>query len=206
MSEPDLDTMPAGSVDAGTVPIDPGTVPIVNANEPEPIPPTPPGRPRFEFRERPSAVLAERAGSVSVSAALWLVTAGLVLVAALLMLLDLHGLQAAVRAVTDRDFPAETVATRDRAAAVALAVLIGSAGLLGLVTAAVAARPLRAGRSGARFGLAVLLAGVAVLVLLSLEVVPLLVRVPLLLAVACGTVAAVLQWLPAANRWFASRP
>lgn len=181
-------------------------MPAVSGSESGPAPQPPPGRPRFEFRERPSAVLAERAGSVTVASALWLVAAALVLVAAVLMLVDLDGLRTAVRAVADRDFPGETPATRDRAVALALAVLVGAAGLLGLLTAAVAARPLRAGSGGSRFGLTVLLGGVVVLVLLSLEVVPALVRVPLLLAVACGAVATVLQWLPAANRWFASRP
>ncbi|MBW0137907.1 hypothetical protein [Pseudonocardia abyssalis] len=166
--------------------------------------PQPPGRPRFEFRQRPSEAVARRARSVDVSFALWSVAALLGLAAALVMLLDLDGVQAAVRTVVDRDFSNETAVTRDRAVAAAAAVLVGGAFLLGVLTG-IAATAMRAGRGGARFVLLLLLAVTVVEIVLAVGVVPPAVVALFVVAAALGVVAAVQMYLPGANRWFAAR-
>lgn len=166
--------------------------------------PQPPGRPRFEFRQRPSEAVARRARAVDASFALWSAAAVLGLLAGLVLLLDLDGVTASVRAVVDRDFPNETAVTRDRAVAAAAAVLVGGALLVGVLTG-LAAAALRAGRGGARFVLALLLAVTVVEVVLALGVVPPLVVALLGAGAVLGLVAAVLMVLPTANRWFAAR-
>lgn len=163
----------------------------------------PPARPRFEFRERPSTVPTPRPPVVTVAAVLWLAAGSLGVVAALVMLLDLHALEAAVRAVADRDFPQEQQATRDRAVALTSAVLVAG-GAVGLAQVGAALR-LRAGRGAVRYLLVLLTAAAAVEVVLAVGVVGLFTRLALLLGVACGAVAAVLMYLPPANGWFASR-
>jgi hypothetical protein len=163
----------------------------------------PPARPRFEFRERPSTVAARRPSAVTVSAALWIAAGALGAVAALVMLLDLDGLEAAVRTVVDRDFPTEQQATRDRAVALTSAVLVAG-GAVGLAQVGAGLR-LRAGRGAVRYLLVLLLVAAAVEIVLAVGVVDPVARLALLLGVACGAVAAVLMYLPAANGWFASR-
>ena len=176
----------------------------VSQPDPQRRPPAPPGRPRFEFRQRPSEVVARRARSVDVSAGLWTAVAVLGLVAALVMLLDLEGTQAAIRAIVDRDFPNESVVTRDRAVAAAAAVLIGGVLVVSLVTGASAAA-MRAGRGGARFLLVLLLVLTVLEIVLAVGVVAPLVPVVLVVAAALGVAATVLMYLPDANRWFAIR-
>jgi hypothetical protein len=166
-------------------------------------PPPPPARPQFEFRERPSAVLARRPRAVSISAVLWTVAGALAAVAALLMLLDLDGLKTAVRTVVDHGFPHVPAATQDRVVSLTTAVLVGG-GALGLLQVG-AARRLHGGRGAARFALVLLLALAVVEVVLATGVVDLVVRLVLLLGVACGLVAAVFMYLPTANFWFAAR-
>ena len=174
-------------------------------SQPDPLRrPDVPGRPRFEFRQRPSEVVARRARSVDVAAALWTAAAVLGLVAALVMLLDLDGTQAAVRAIVDRDFPNETSVTRDRAVALAGAVLVGGVFVLGLATG-LAAVAMRGGRGGARFVLLMLLALTLVEIVLGVGVVAPLALVLLVVAAALGVAAAVAMYLPGANRWFATR-
>ena len=163
-----------------------------------------PGRPRFEFRQRPSEVVARRARSVDVSAALWTAAAVLGVVAALVMLLDLDGMQAAVRTIVDRDFPNETSVTRDRAVALAAAVLVGGAFVVGLAMG-LGAAAMRSGRGGARFVLVLLLALTLVEIVLGVGVVGPLVLVLLGVAAALGVAGAVAMYLPGANRWFATR-
>lgn len=176
----------------------------VSQPDPQRRPPGPPGRPRFEFRQRPSEVVSRRARSVDVSAGLWTAAAVLGLVAALVLLLDLDGTQAAVRAIVDRDFPNETAVTRDRAVAAAAAVLVGGAFVISLATGFGAAA-MRAGRGAARFVLVLLLAVTGVEIVLAVGVVPPLVLVLLVVGAASGVAAAVQMYLPAANRWFAIR-
>lgn len=176
----------------------------VSQPDPQRRPPAPPGRPRFEFRQRPSEVVFRRARSVGVSAGLWTAAAVLGLVAALVMLLDLDGTQAAVRAIVDRDFPNETAVTRDRAVAAAAAVLIGGAFVISVATG-LSAAALRAGRGGARFLLVLLLVVTVVEIVLAVGVVAPLVPVVLGVAAALGVAGAVLMYLPDANRWFAIR-
>jgi hypothetical protein len=163
----------------------------------------PPARPRFEFRERPPAVVVRRPVVVAVASGLWLAAGGLGVVAALVMLLDLHGLEASVRAVVDRDFPRELQATRDRVVALTSAVLVAG-GVVGLAQVGTALR-LRVGRGGVRYLLVLLLVGAVVEVVLAVGVVDVVARLALLLGVACGVVAAVLMYLPAANGWFATK-
>jgi hypothetical protein len=163
----------------------------------------PPARPRFEFGERPSTVVVPRPTVVTVACVLWIAAGVAGVVAALVMLLDLDGLEAAVRGVADRDFPTELQSTRDRAVALTSTVLVAG-GFVGLAEVAAALR-MRAGRSAARHLLVVLLAAAAVEVVLAVGVVDVVARTGLLLGVACGAVAAVLAYLPAANRWFATR-
>ncbi len=163
----------------------------------------PPVRPRFEFRERPSAVAAPRPPAVAVSSGLWLAAGALGVGAALVMLLDLAALEAAVRGVVDRDFPDELQATRDRVVALTSAVLVAG-GAVGLAQVGAALR-LRAGRGAVRYLLVLMLLAAGVEVVLALGVVDAVARLALLLGVACGAVAAVLMYLPAANRWFATR-
>jgi hypothetical protein len=140
---------------------------------------------------------------VTVAAGLWLAAGALGVVAALVMLLDLAALEGAVRGVADRDFPHELQATRDRAVALTSAVLVAG-GAVGLAQVGVALR-LRAGRGAVRYLLVLLLAAAAVEVVLALGVVDAVARLALVLGVACGGSAAVLMYLPAANRWYATR-
>jgi hypothetical protein len=140
---------------------------------------------------------------VTVSGGLWLAAALLGVAAAVVMLLDLAALEAAVRAVVDRDHPGEQQATRDRTVAVTSAVLVAG-GVVGLVQLGTALR-LRAGRAAARYVLVLLLGASVVQVVLAVGVVDVVARLALLLAVACGLVAAVLMYLPQANRWFAAQ-
>jgi hypothetical protein len=163
----------------------------------------PPARPRFEFRERPSAVIVHRPTIVVASSVLWLAAGALGAVAALVMLLDLQALEAAVRTVVDRDFPAEQPATRDRAVALTSAVLVAG-GAVGLAQVAAGLR-LRAGRGTVRYLLVLLLVAAVVEIVLAVGVVDPVARLALLLGAVCGAVAAVLMYLPEANRWFASR-
>jgi hypothetical protein len=163
----------------------------------------PPVRPRFEFRERPSAVTVHRPTIVVASSVLWLAAGALGAVAALVMLLDLQALEAAVRTVVDRDFPAEQPATRDRAVALTSAVLVAG-GAVGLAQVGAGLR-LRAGRGAVRYLLVLLLVAAVVEIVLAVGVVDPVARLALLLGAACGAVAAVLMYLPDANRWFASR-
>lgn len=175
---------------------DPDTTPIP-ASEP-------PSRPRFEFRQCPSEVVARRAGSIGVAYGLWTAAAALGLVAALAMLIDLDGIQAAVRTLVDRDFPEESAVTRDRAVAAATAVLIGGAFLISLaigVTAAV----MRSGRGAARVVLVLLAAVVVVEIVLAVDVVSPVVLVLLVVSAAVGIAGAVLMFLPSANTWFLAK-
>jgi UPF0716 family protein affecting phage T7 exclusion len=160
-------------------------------------------RPQFEFRERPSALLARRPRVVSAAAVLWAVAGVLTAVAALLMLLDLDGLKTAVRTVVEQGFPQAPAATRDRVIGPTAWVLVsgGAVGLLQIVVA----RRLHAGRGGPRFPLVLLLALAVVEVVLAIGVVGLAVRLTLLLGVACGLVGTVFMYSPGANLWFAAR-
>jgi hypothetical protein len=148
-------------------------------------------------------VQAARPPAVAVSYALWLAAAALGVAAAVVMLLDLDALEAAVRTVVDRDFPQEQQAARDRVVALTSAVLVAG-GAVGLAEAAAAIR-LRAGRTWARYVLVPLLAAAVLEAVLATGVVDLVARLALLLGTACGAVAVVLMFLPAANRWFATQ-
>ena len=163
----------------------------------------PPARPRFEFRERPSAVVVPRPSVVVLASGLWLAAGALGVAAALIMLLDLASLEAAVRGVVDRDFAHEQQATRDRVVALTSAVLVAG-GAVGLAQVGAALR-LRAGRGTVRYLLVLLLAAATVEAVLAVGVVDVVARTALLLGVGCGTVAAVLMYLPAAGHWFATR-
>ncbi len=170
-----------------------------------PIPaPEPPGRPQFEFRQRPSEVVAGRARSVVVAYALWTAAAAAGLIAALAMLLGLDAVQVAVRTLVERDFPNESPVTRDRAVGVATAVLVGGAFLLSLaigVTAAI----MRSGRGAARVVLVLLVVVVVVQIVLSVDAVSPLVVGLLVLSAAFGLAGAVQMYLPSANSWFLSK-
>lgn len=167
-----------------------------------PIPaPEPPGRPRFEFRQRPSEVITERAGSVVVAYGLWTAAAAFGLFAALVMLFDIDSVQAAVQALVDRDFPNEEQVIQDRAAGAATAVLIGGAFLLSVLTGVTAAI-MRAGRGAARVVLVLLVVVVAVEIVLAVDVVSPVVLILLVLSVALGVAGAVMMYLPSANAWF----
>jgi hypothetical protein len=173
--------------------------------ETTPIPaPEPPGRPRFEFRQRPSEVVAQRARSVAVSYVLWTAAAAFGLVAALAMLIDLDGVQAAVRTVVERDFPNESVVTRDRAASAAVAVLVGGALLLSLAVGVTAAI-MRSGRGAARAALVVLLAVVVVEIVLAVEVVSPLVVGLLVAGAVLGLAGVVPMYLRGARTWFLAK-
>jgi hypothetical protein len=138
-----------------------------------------------------------------VSAVLWIVAGALATLAALLMLLDLAGLEAAVRAVVEKGFPQVPAATRDRVITPTATVLVSGAAL-GLLQV-VAARRLHAGRAAARFALVLLLVVAVVEIILAIGVVGLPVRLTLLLGAACGLVGAVFMYLPASNLWFGAR-
>ena len=163
----------------------------------------PPARPRFEFRERPSAVVVPRPFVVSAACALWLAAGSLGVAAALIMLLDLAALEAAVRGVVDRDFPHELQSTRDRAVTLTSAVLVAG-GAAGLAQVGAALR-LRVGRGAVRYVLVLLLAAATVEAMLALGVVDVAARLALLGGVGCGVAAAVLMYLPPAGHWFATR-
>jgi hypothetical protein len=148
-------------------------------------------------------VSAVQPRTVSLSSALWLAAAACGVTAALIMLLDLDGLEAAVRAVVERDFPHEQAVTRDRAVAATSAVLVAG-GAAGLAQAGAALR-MRAGHGGARFLLVLLLVVTVVEIVLAVGVVDVVARIALLLAVAFAVVGAVVMYLPPSNRWFATR-
>ena len=120
----------------------------------------PPARPRFEFRERPAAVVVPRPSVVTAASGLWLCAGALGVAAALIMLLDLASLEAAVRGVVDRDFPHELQAARDRVVALTSAVLVAG-GAVGLAQVGAALR-LRAGRGAVRYLLVLLLVAATV--------------------------------------------
>ncbi|MHA6785487.1 hypothetical protein ACVGOW_31500 [Pseudonocardia saturnea] len=173
--------------------------------ETTPIPaPEPPGRPRFEFRQRPSEVIAGRARSVVVAYGLWTAAAGVGLIAALAMVIDLDGVQSAVRALVERDFPNESAVTRDRAIGAATAVLIGAAFLLSLAVG-LAAAIMRSGRGAARVVLVLLVAVTVVEIVLTVDVVSPLVVGLLVVSVALGVAGAVQMYLPSANTWFLTK-
>lgn len=160
-------------------------------------------RPQFEFRQRPSAVVARRPPIVTVAAWLWLVAGAFGVLAALVMLIDLDALKAAVRVVVDNGFPQENQVTRDRAVALTSGVLVVG-GLAGLAEVGTALR-LRAGRGSVRYLLVLLLVVAIIEAVLALGVVDAVARLALLLGVACGSVALVFMYTPAANRWFAAQ-
>ena len=83
------------------------------------------------------------------------------------------------------------------------AVLVAG-GAVGLVQLGTALR-LRAGRGAARYVLVLLLGASVVQAVLAVDVVAPAARLAMLLGLACGVVAAVLMYLPAANRWFAAQ-
>ncbi|MBW0094389.1 hypothetical protein I4I73_28825 [Pseudonocardia sp. KRD-184] len=171
--------------------------------ETSPIPaPEPPGRPRFEFRQRPSEVITQRAGSVVVAYGLWTAAAAVGLLAALAMLIDLDGVQGAVRATVDRDFPNESAVTRDRAVAAATGVLIGGAFVVSVLTG-ITATAMRAGRGAARVVLVLLIAVVVVEIVLAVDVVSPLALGLLVVNAALGAAGTVMMYLPDANNWFA---
>lgn len=176
----------------------------MSQNDPEttPIPAAePPGRPRFEFRQRPSQIITERAGSVAVSYWLWTAAAAFGLVAALAMALDLDGVQAAVRTLVDRDFPNESPVTKDRVVGASTAVLVGGAFALSVLTG-LSAVAMRSGRGGARVMLVLLASVVVVEIVLAVEVVSPLVLLLLVVSVALGVAGAVMMYLPTSNTWF----
>lgn len=152
----------------------------------------------------PSQVELRRPPVLAVSYALWLGAAAAGLAAVLMLLLDLDGLEAALHAIVERDYPDEDPATRDRVVSVVAAILVGSGVTVALGEAA-AAVAMGSGRGWARFVLAVLLALSVVDVLLSVEVASGTSRIVLAVSVALAAVAAVLMYLPAANLWFAAR-
>lgn len=168
--------------------------------------PEPPSRPRFEFRQRPSEVAAQRAGSVVVAYALWTTAAVVGLAAALAMLVDLDGIQTAVRTLVDRDFPDESAVTRGRAVAAVTAVLVGGVFLLS-VAVGITAAALRTGRAAARVVLVLLAVVVVVEIVLVVDVVSPLVVALLLVSVALGVAGMVTMYRPSATRWLlATRP
>ncbi len=164
---------------------------------------TPP-RPRFEIRARPTAAAEQRPRVVDAAAVLCGTAALLALAAGLMMVLDLDTTRTAVRGVVDRDFPAETPATRDRVVGIAVAVLVVGAFLVGPLLAAVGAA-LRARRGAGRAALVVVLALTVVLIVLATGVVTPLVPPVLIGAVGTGFAALVAAGLPPAGAWFAAR-
>ncbi len=165
---------------------------------------TPPPRPRFEFRARPSTAAERRPRAVDAAVVLCGAAALLALAAAVVMVLDLDTIRTAVRGVVDRDFAVETPATRDRAAGIAVAVLVAGTFLVGPLLAAVGVA-LRARRGAGRAGLVVVLALTVVLIVLATGVVPPLVPPVLVGAVGTGLAAVVAAALPPARAWFARR-
>jgi hypothetical protein len=134
--------------------------------------------------------------AVTVSVGLWLVTAIVALVGVVLAVLNLDRLRGDLLAQVLREFPAESVATRERVVVVALGILIGSGVLVALVQLGFAAA-LNARRRWAR--VALLPVGlVGAVVLAALPGAALLGVVP-----AAG--AAVSMFLPASNAWFKGR-
>lgn len=142
--------------------------------------------------------------AVSIAYGLWLAAAACGVGAALVMLLELGALEASVRAVAERNYPDESPVTRDRAAALAAAVLIGAGFVVGLGQAG-SAMAMRSGRGAARVLLVLLLAASVIDVLLALGVVSTGVRIAMLLSVAFGLVGAVMMYLPAVNLWLGAQ-
>jgi hypothetical protein len=160
----------------------------------------PPVRPRFEFRPPPSAVCTPRPQFLTVAALLWLVAAGVLLVAVVLPMVGVGDLWADITAVVNRDFPNETAVTKDRAVAAVTATLVGGGVLLALGEAASAAA-LRRGRPGARIMLALLLVVAVLHAALTIAVAPAVTAAMLGVATALALGGAVLMFLPGTTEW-----
>jgi hypothetical protein len=149
-------------------------------------------------------VCTPRPQVLTLSSLLWAGAAAALVLAVALPMVGVGDLWTDVTNAVNTGFPNEAETTRDRAAAVATIVLVGSGVLLALLVAAFAAG-LRRGKSSARIVLALLLVLVTVHALLMLGVAPLASTVLLGAAVALGLVAAVLMFLPGTTAWL-TRP
>jgi hypothetical protein len=167
-------------------------------------PPVPPARPRFEFRPPPSAVCEPRPQALTLSSLLWAGAAAALVLAVVLPLVGVGDLWADVTTAVNTGFPNEAETTRDRAAAVASFVLVGS-GVLFALLAGGSAAAMRRGKPTARIVLALLLVLIAVHALLMIGVAPLASTVLLGAAVALALVATVLMFLPGTTAWL-TRP
>ena len=186
------------SADAPTANLDAVTEPFLGRDGPA----APPARPRFEFRPPPSAESAPRPGALSLSSLLWIVGAGMLLVAVVLPMVGVGDLWTDVAALVNRDFPNELPATRDRVTALVTLTLVGSGVLLALVAAGAAAA-MRGGRPFARILLALLIPLVGLHALLMVGVAPAPSVVLLGANLTLGLVAGVLMFLPGMSRWLA---
>lgn len=178
-------------------------IPAPRAAPPAPpraAPPAPP-RPRFEFRPRPSTAAARRPGAVTVACALWCAAAALGALGTLLVLLRADTVAAAVTAVFDHDYPAETAATRERVITLVSLVLVGGGALIA-TTQAGAALALRVGRGAARFWLVLLAVAAGAHTLLAAGVAGAATAAVLAAGVLLGLVATVVMLLPGTYRWF----
>lgn len=169
-----------------------------------PAPGSPPARPRFEFREPPSAERVPRPPVVLVSWICWLAGVGALLTTVAGSLLAVDDLRADLLAILVRDYPGETAATRDRVVQVAVIVLLAGGALLAAVQAGFATA-MRAGRSWARVALVLLLGPVLLHSVLLGGVAAPIIKVLLGAEVGLALVAAALMFLPGSGRWFAAR-
>jgi hypothetical protein len=168
--------------------------------------PAPPPRPRFEFGSSLKQAVDRRKPRAMVwSVRLWLTAFAAVTVTAALALLNFDSLHADLLADVVREFPDETPAARDRVAAAALLILIGSGLLIGLLQVGFALA-MGSRRRPARLVLVPLWLLGAIHALVVLGAVPSPVLLGLPVAVGLSATAAVAMFLPASSAWLAAQP
>jgi hypothetical protein len=167
--------------------------------------PAPP-RPRFEFGSSlKQAVDGRKPRTMVWSVRLWLAAFAAVTVTAALALLNFDSLHGDLLADVVREFPDETPATRERAAAAALLILIGSGLLIGLLQLGFALA-MSSRRRSARLALVPLWLLGAIHTLVVFGTVPSPVLLGLPVAAGLCAIAAVAMFLPASSAWLAVRP
>jgi hypothetical protein len=147
---------------------------------------------------------AHRPTAVAVSFAMWLAAAGVLLLVSVLMGLKIVAVEDALRAIIERDYPAESAATRERVTSLVALVLAGGGAVLGTAIAAFGT-VLRAGRGGARLALAVLVVLAAVHAHLARAVAPTVAAAALPIGITIAMAASVAMLLPGTYGWFARK-
>jgi len=173
-------------------------------NSPMQQPTAPPPRPEYELPPPAEAIARPRPLSMVIAVGLWLGAVVLAAASTVLILLDLQQLHGDLLAQVVQQFPNETAATQQRVANLALAILVGSGGLVVLLQL-VCAIAMHARRRLARLVLVALWLLGAVQNVFIAGVVPGPVLAGLVTATGLATMATVAMFLPPSNAWLAGR-